>query len=245
MELEIKDEINLITEEEETENIFQEENKNGDNNKSQVDEVKPTPITCWICFGTENLFKKDVCYCKGDDSFVHIECLLKWINTSGKKNCCKCNYQYELASEYTLKILEYFHPFFFIVLIFLCLLVFVHMIVIYSLQVEVVSMQSFRLFIIELDLLAMAFLSIAFSYVYLKSEEEDIENDKLFEILSTMFEQNLHFSGMEMFMLYGMEGSICFVSLRILYLLCDAFALYIENVININFKKNTILSRTT
>ncbi len=60
-------------------------------------------MTCRICLESGDLISP--CLCTGTSAFVHEECLLKWLNISGRTDCeiCKYNYETEEVEEYKCK----------------------------------------------------------------------------------------------------------------------------------------------
>ena len=51
-------------------------------------------MTCRICLEEGDLIQP--CNCSGTAAYVHKECLVKWLNTSGRTDCEICKYTYEL-----------------------------------------------------------------------------------------------------------------------------------------------------
>jgi len=63
---------------------------------------------CWIC-KNKCLSKNTICNCKNEISFVHENCLIKWIMESNNLKCRFCNSNYKLSNInviflYTIKI---------------------------------------------------------------------------------------------------------------------------------------------
>lgn len=54
-------------------------------------------MTCRICL-EDCPPSPDVCNCKGTHGHVHIECVQKWIDISGKTTCGLCNYEYNIVN---------------------------------------------------------------------------------------------------------------------------------------------------
>jgi E3 ubiquitin-protein ligase DOA10 len=211
-----------------------------------------TENCCWICFGTKDLLPTEVCFCKGRDSYVHTECLLKWISTSGKTKCCKCNYEYNIAKEYCHSTLAYINPFVTLVLSTLVLLFLLHYMVCSNTSIPVLSVNSLRIFFLEIDIYAIMLITIAFFYVYFQSQDDDDDHDlanedgntSLLQHLSKMFHENFHLTGLEMMFLYNIESSFSFISIRLLLILYETIGNYLENIIHLKFTKSTILPRS-
>ena len=58
--------------------------------------------TCRICFeGADQGLLCSPCDCNGSSKYIHISCLLRWINTSDRSSCeiCKTNFPLELEAE--------------------------------------------------------------------------------------------------------------------------------------------------
>jgi hypothetical protein len=49
-------------------------------------------MTCRICLEDGDLISP--CNCTGTAAYVHEECLVKWLNTSGRSDCEICKYEY-------------------------------------------------------------------------------------------------------------------------------------------------------
>ena len=66
-------------------------------------------MTCRICLDEGDLISP--CLCTGTAAYVHEECLLKWLNTSGRTDCeiCKYEYQYEEVEEIKCKPCPYWY----------------------------------------------------------------------------------------------------------------------------------------
>lgn len=63
---------------------------------------------CWIC-KNKCLSQNTICNCKNEISFVHENCLIKWIIASNNLKCRFCNSNYKLSNInviflYTIKI---------------------------------------------------------------------------------------------------------------------------------------------
>ena len=168
---------------------------------------------CWICFGTKDLVATEVCYCKGNDSYVHIDCLMKWIQTSGKTKCCKCNYEYDIKKEYSYKFLAYFSPFVSLVLVSLTIIGLFHYVLCSLTDIQILSVSSFRFLFYEIDILAMLLIAIAFSYVNLYTlddQQHSVTNGSLLDLLSKMFSEDFHLTGLEIMLLYNVENNLPF-----------------------------------
>lgn len=54
-------------------------------------------MTCRICYDDEPNNLIQPCNCAGSAAFVHKECLLKWLETSGRTNCEICHFEYDIV----------------------------------------------------------------------------------------------------------------------------------------------------
>ena len=209
---------------------------------------------CWICFGTENLSSVEVCYCKGNDSYVHNDCLLKWICSSGKTKCCKCNCEYNIIKDYSYNLLAYFSPFLTLALVSLSLVVLFHYTLCVYTSIPVLSVYSLRIIMFEIDTLAFFMITVAFIFVYyhtndidhvISSEDEysTTDNTSLLQLLSKMFSDNFHLTGLEVMLLYNIESSFSFISIRLLLILYETIGKYVDNIVQNKFTKSTILPR--
>lgn len=203
---------------------------------------------CWICFGTKDLVASEVCYCKGNDSYVHTDCLLKWIHTSGKTKCCKCNYEYAIRKEYSYKFLAYFSPFVSLVFVSLVIIGLFHYFLCSLTDIQILSVISFRFLLYEIDILALLMITVAFSYVYfntLDDQQHDVTNGSLLDLLSKMFSEDFHLTGLEIMLLYNVESSFSFISIRLLLILYETVGKYIDSFIQNKFTQSMILPRST
>jgi hypothetical protein len=66
--------------------------------EKEVEEVEED--ICWICYDSEKKEIRRCCRCVGSVGKVHPECLLKWIDHSGKISCPQCRYEYVIKTEY-------------------------------------------------------------------------------------------------------------------------------------------------
>jgi hypothetical protein len=74
----------------------------GEEEEEEEEEAPRDPeAQCWICYneGCEDEVIR-CCKCKGSIEFVHSACLLKWIDTSGKNKCGRCEEEYIVAQLY-------------------------------------------------------------------------------------------------------------------------------------------------
>lgn len=55
-------------------------------------------MTCRICLEEGDLISP--CNCTGTAAFVHAECLVRWLNTSGRTDCEICKYEYIFEERY-------------------------------------------------------------------------------------------------------------------------------------------------
>lgn len=54
--------------------------------------------TCWIC-SKPCLSTNTICKCKNEISYVHNECVIKWIAISGNSKCQFCNSNYIFSTK--------------------------------------------------------------------------------------------------------------------------------------------------
>ena len=66
-------------------------------------------MTCRICLEEGDLISP--CLCAGTAAFVHEECLIKWLNVSGRTDCeiCKYEFKYEEVEEIKCKPCPYWY----------------------------------------------------------------------------------------------------------------------------------------
>lgn len=66
-------------------------------------------MTCRICLDEGDLISP--CLCAGTSAFVHEECLIKWLNMSGRTDCeiCKYEYNYEEVEEIKCTLCPYWY----------------------------------------------------------------------------------------------------------------------------------------
>ncbi|RZF37546.1 hypothetical protein LSTR_LSTR008584 [Laodelphax striatellus] len=85
--------------------------------KIPIEKTKfPRETCCRICqtvISTEKLISP--CLCKGSMAFVHLSCLERWLNQSGRDSCELCTFRYEAEQTKRYKLLEalriwYRHP---------------------------------------------------------------------------------------------------------------------------------------
>lgn len=227
-------------------------NKSSDNNSNKSSDNTSTDSEncCWICFGTKDLTRSEVCHCKGNDAYVHDKCLLRWIHSSGKTKCCKCNYEYNIRKEYSYKWLAYVSPFLTLVFVSMVLIGLLHYFLCSFTNIHILSVFSFRFLLYEIDALALLMITVAFSYVYYYDEyQHDLSTGdgetSLLELLSKMFQENFNLTGLEIMLLYNIESSFSFISIRLLLILYETVGNYIDSIIQKKFTQSTILPRST
>lgn len=54
---------------------------------------------CYICYGYSTV-KNNMCDCKGDISYAHIDCIQEWIENSNQTYCTSCLKSYNIPYTY-------------------------------------------------------------------------------------------------------------------------------------------------
>lgn len=81
-----------------------------DSNQTAVATETIEPITCRVCYGSDNKCEIliEPCRCKGTMAKVHRQCLEKWFDSSGSQTCELCLFTFDVESKRRYRLFESF-----------------------------------------------------------------------------------------------------------------------------------------
>lgn len=173
-----------------------------------------TSIQCWICYEDANTKENPLitpCMCTGSLSFVHHDCLSKWIMSSGKKNCQQCKYEFKKNVYYLHPLYRYIDNHFFDITIS-CLFIFImYILYFYLIGSSVVKtnmyggysnkfmrytmvMLNFQLFSLILYSLFFFYFEFVYPHTHSDSSEHTNTNSLLYFFSQNMMDDMFAFS---------------------------------------------------